>query len=96
MPGTTTLPREGAKVRARRRDGGRWHKARVVAVGDDACDLDFANYGRVEGVPPERIQGTEAPTRRRPAPASLLRKPRVRVRTAGHKPAEPYLSLIHI
>ena len=42
------------------------------------------------GVPPERIQGTEAPTRRRPPPASLLPKPRIRVRKAGHKPAEPY------
>ncbi len=90
MPGTATLPRVGVKVRARRREGGRWHKARVVAVGDDACDLDFANYGRVEGVPAERIQGTEAPTRRRPAPASPLRKPRIRVITRGHKPAEPY------
>ena len=90
MPGNTTLPRAGGRVRARRRDGGRWHKARVVAVGDDACDLDFANYGVVEGVPAERIQGTEAPTRRRPPPASLLPKPRIRVRKAGHKPAEPY------
>ena len=92
MPGTTVLPRNGAQVRARRRDGGRWHKARVVAVRDDTCDLDFANYGVVEGVPPERIHGTDAPTRRRPAPASPLRKPRprIRVRTAGHEPAEPY------
>ena len=90
MPGNTTLPRAGGRVRARRRDGGRWHKARVVAVRDDACDLDFANYGVVEGVPAERIQGTEAPTRRRPPPASLLPKPRIRVRKAGHKPAEPY------
>ena len=94
MPGLTTLPQVGVKVRARRRDGGRWHKARVVAVGDDACDLDFPNYGRVEGVPAERIQGsiqgTEAPTRRRPPPALPLPKPRIQVRTAGHKPAEPY------
>ena len=90
MPGNTTLPRAGGRVRARRRDGGRWHKAHVVAVRDDACDLDFANYGVVEGVPAERIQGTEAPTRRRPPPASLLPKPRIRVRKAGHKPAEPY------
>ena len=90
MPGTTTLPRVGARVRARRRAGGRWHKARVVAVRDDACDLDFPNYGMVEGVPPERIQGPEAPTRRRPPPASPLRKPRIRVITRGHKPAEPY------
>ena len=73
MPGNTTLPRAGGRVRARRRDGGRWHKARVVAVGDDACDLDFPNYGVVEGVPAERIQGTEAPTRRRPPPASPSR-----------------------
>ena len=64
MPGLTTLPRVGEKVRARRREGGRWHKARVVAVRDDACDLEFANYGLVEGVPAERIQGMEAPTRR--------------------------------
>lgn len=92
MPGgRTALPRAGAAVRAQRRTGGRWHRARVAAVRDGACDLEFPHYGVVAAVPAERIQATRArPRPPRPKPAPALRKPKVRAQPKGHAPAEPY------